>query len=83
MSIGKLVHYSVDLVLISMLLASVRRNTGLVLLYQGSDLRKYISKYLAFGEQAYDYFVSFIRHSGYFGTPGIFDRDLRDLDGQN
>ncbi|CDR40170.1 CYFA0S04e05094g1_1 [Cyberlindnera fabianii] len=76
MSLGKLIHYSVDLVLISMLLASVRRTTGLHLIYQQSDLRKYISKYLAFGEQMYDRFVSLCRMSGYFATRRLFDRDL-------
>ncbi|KAH3678492.1 hypothetical protein WICMUC_001509 [Wickerhamomyces mucosus] len=77
MGLGKLVHYSVDLVLISMLLAAIRRNTGLQLIYNNSDLKRYITQYLNFGEVAYDKFVSFLKITGYFHIPGFFDR-LRD-----
>lgn len=86
MGTGKLIHYGFDLILISMLLAAIRRNTGLQLLYEGSDFRKYISKYLSFGEYAYDKVVSLLKISGYFHIPGFFDRlksDAKDAYDEN
>lgn len=79
MGSGKLVHYGFDLVLIAMLLAAVRRNTGLELLYENSDFKKYINKYLSIGEYCYDKFVSLLKVSGYFHIPGFFDRLKSDV----
>jgi hypothetical protein len=75
---GRIVHYAIDLVLISMVLAGVRRATGLQLLYSHSDLKKYIARYLSFGEMMFDKFTSVCEMSGWFGRPGISDRDLRE-----
>lgn len=67
--LGKLTHYGVDLVLLSMILAGIHRNTGLVFdtsHLSSVDFRQWIAKYLAFGETCYDKFVSILRFSGYF-----------------
>lgn len=69
LGLGKLTHYAVDLLLLSMLLAGIRRDTGFYLepsQFSSYDVRRYVAKYLLYGEKAYDYFVSFIRYTGYF-----------------
>ncbi|KAK6456727.1 uncharacterized protein RJT20DRAFT_126773 [Scheffersomyces xylosifermentans] len=69
MSIGKLAHYSFDLVLISIILAGIHRNTGLVFdtsHFSSVDVRKWFGKYLAFGERCYDSTVSLLKLTGYF-----------------
>lgn len=58
-----------DLVLISIILAAIHRNTGLVFdssNFSSVDFRRWFDKYLAFGEVCYDRVVSLLRSSGYF-----------------
>lgn len=58
-----------DLVLISVVLAGIHRNTGLVFdtsNFSSVDARHWFGKYLAFGESCYDRVVSLLRWSGYF-----------------
>ncbi|SGZ55504.1 CIC11C00000000480 [Sungouiella intermedia] len=58
-----------DLVLISIILAGIHRNTGLVFdtsNFSSIDFRRWFGKYLAFGEVCYDRVVSLLRASGYF-----------------
>lgn len=66
-----------DLVLISVILAGVHRNTGLVFdtaNFSSADFRKWFGKYLAFGETCYDRVVSLLRLSGYFKQKNlVFD----------
>ncbi|ABN67686.1 predicted protein, partial [Scheffersomyces stipitis CBS 6054] len=67
--IGKLAHYSFDLVLISIILAGIHRNTGLVFdtsSFSSVDFRRWFGNYLAFGEKCYDSTVSFLKMTGYF-----------------
>lgn len=69
MSLGKLTHYGFDLVLISIILAGIHRNTGLVFdtsRFSSIDFRRWFGKYLAFGEICYDRTVSILKFSGYF-----------------
>ncbi|ODQ82076.1 hypothetical protein BABINDRAFT_160274 [Babjeviella inositovora NRRL Y-12698] len=76
MGITKYIHYSIDLVLVSIVLAGIRRNTGLTFNadeFHSMDARRYISKFLGLGERMYDYTVSLVRHSGYF-----YQRSLKD-----
>ncbi|KAJ1993467.1 hypothetical protein GGI25_002787, partial [Coemansia spiralis] len=58
MVLGKLIHYSVDLVLVSTALAGIRRSTGYKLntenLVENKDVRGYLDKYLAIGERTID-----------------------------
>ncbi|ODV58320.1 DUF1748 domain-containing protein [Ascoidea rubescens DSM 1968] len=61
------IHYTFDLLLLSILLAGVRRDTGLTLDpndFHSLDIRRYLSKYLYIGEVAYDYLVSFLKSTG-------------------
>ncbi|KAK6201457.1 uncharacterized protein RJT21DRAFT_1397 [Scheffersomyces amazonensis] len=67
--LGKLAHYSFDLILISIILAGIHRNTGLVFdssHFSSVDFRRWFGNYLAFGEKCYDSTVSLLRMSGYF-----------------
>ncbi|SCU79976.1 LAMI_0B00364g1_1 [Lachancea mirantina] len=67
--IGKALHFSVDLVLISTCLAGIKRNTGITVKTQtiGDDnVRGYIGKYLNIGESCYDYTVATLASSQYF-----------------
>lgn len=58
-----------DLVFISIILAGIHRNTGLVFdtsNLSSIDFRRWFGNYLAFGETCYDKLVSFLKISGYF-----------------
>ncbi|KAJ2725774.1 hypothetical protein GGI07_000981 [Coemansia sp. Benny D115] len=59
MAIGKLLHISVDLVLLSTALAAIRRSTGLKFkpesLTDSKDIQGYIENYLTIGEKTVDY----------------------------
>ncbi|CAK7895385.1 hypothetical protein CAAN1_10S00848 [[Candida] anglica] len=69
MAFGKLAHYSFDLVLISIILAGIHRNTGLVFdtsHFSSVDFRRWFGNYLAFGEKMYDQTVSLLKLTGYF-----------------
>lgn len=62
-------HYGIDLVLVSMILAGIHRNTGLVFdtsNFSSVDFRNWFAKYLSIGEACYDRCVSVLRYSGYF-----------------
>ncbi|CAK9435570.1 uncharacterized protein LODBEIA_P02970 [Lodderomyces beijingensis] len=81
MSLGKLAHYSVDLVLISIILAGIHRNTGLqfdVSHFSSIDFRRWFGNYLAFGEVCYDKVVSFLRMTGYFKQRNLVLDQLQD-----
>ncbi|CEP60775.1 mitofissin LALA0_S01e18690g [Lachancea lanzarotensis] len=67
--IGKAVHFSIDLTLLSVCLAGVKRNTGLtpkLETIEDSHVRKYALKYLNLGESCYDYTVAYLGSSQYF-----------------
>ena len=71
------------MVLISIILAGVHRNTGLVFdtsLLSSGDFRKWFGKYLAFGERCYDKLVSLLRASGYFKQKNfVLDRVEKEV----
>lgn len=67
--LGKLVHYSVDAILLSTIIAGVRRSTGLTLrpgAVDNPDAKPYIRKYLELGEWMLDSSTSVMAASGYF-----------------
>lgn len=69
MQIGKAVHISIDLVLISTCLAGIKRNTGLTPkldTVENVTLREYSTKYLNLGESVYDYSVATCGASSHF-----------------
>ncbi|CAL9734843.1 hypothetical protein MOSE0_G00914 [Monosporozyma servazzii] len=77
---GKLIHVGVDLLLVSTLLAGIRRNTGLQFdlnrwnppknkQYEKDwhpTAQKYVGRYLGWGESFYDYMVATLGSSKYF-----------------
>ncbi|SCU95729.1 LAMI_0F03510g1_1 [Lachancea mirantina] len=65
-SIKQLAHLSFDLALISVILAGLRRNTGYVLAYETSDLKKYVRRYLDWGEYLFDKLIGMAGRSAYF-----------------
>ncbi|KAK9464145.1 uncharacterized protein V1516DRAFT_662263 [Lipomyces oligophaga] len=69
MSIGRLFHFSVDLVLVSAVLAGVKRSTGITFkseAIENSDVRTAVTKYLDVGEWVLDASVVFMNNSPYF-----------------
>ncbi|CCE63111.1 hypothetical protein TPHA_0E00140 [Tetrapisispora phaffii CBS 4417] len=67
--IGKAIHVSIDLTLLSVCLAGIKRNTGLqfrVDKVEDTNVQRYINKYLNFGESIYDYSVATCGSSSYF-----------------
>lgn len=57
------------MVLVSIILAGINRNTGLQFdtsNLSSVDFRTWFGKYLGLGEHLYDYTVSLLRTSGYF-----------------
>ncbi|KAI5958096.1 hypothetical protein KGF57_002904 [Candida theae] len=85
MSLGKLFHYSVDLVLISIILAGIHRNTGLqfdVSHFSSVDFRRWFGNYLGFGEACYDKIVSLLRMSGYFKQRNLILDNLKNAGAQ-
>ncbi|CEP62196.1 Mco12p LALA0_S04e10022g [Lachancea lanzarotensis] len=81
-SLKQLAHLGFDLALISMILAGLRRNTGLVLAYEHSDLKNYLRRYLDWGDALYSRLARFAERSKCFRkeTPldgfldGVFKR---------
>ncbi|PVG04197.1 DUF1748-domain-containing protein [Serendipita vermifera] len=66
---GKLFHLTFDALLISAVLAGIRRNTGLtpsMELVPNKELRRFLSTYLEAGEYAFDFTVVFISRSVWF-----------------
>ncbi|KAK9319383.1 hypothetical protein V1517DRAFT_332725 [Lipomyces orientalis] len=69
MTFGKIVHLSFDLVLVSTVLAGVKRSTGLALKTEdigSSDIRYAVDKYLGVGEWVLDASVMYMSNSPYF-----------------
>ncbi|KAI1383928.1 DUF1748-domain-containing protein [Hypoxylon trugodes] len=70
--LGRLTHYAVDAVLISTILAGMRRSTGLtfnterISVGENKDANKWIEKYLGVGEWVMDQSVAIAGSSGWF-----------------
>ncbi|ODV60433.1 DUF1748 domain-containing protein, partial [Ascoidea rubescens DSM 1968] len=67
--LGKALHYSIDLVLISTCLAGIKRTTGLTPkldLVENKEIREYSQKYLNVGESVLDSSVGIMSSSSYF-----------------
>ncbi|KAI0997854.1 hypothetical protein K3495_g10334 [Podosphaera aphanis] len=72
--IGKLTHYAFDAVLISTILAGMKRSTGLTLnprlkkerFNENSDISTWIDRYLGVGEWVMDQSVAIAGSSGWF-----------------
>ncbi|KAF9282490.1 hypothetical protein BKA57DRAFT_505905 [Linnemannia elongata] len=67
--IGKLAHYAADAVLVSAVIAGIKRSTGLSVAtekIESSDVRGYVEKYLSVGEVVIDQTAAFMSTSSYF-----------------
>ncbi|KAF9365433.1 MAG: hypothetical protein J3Q66DRAFT_354396 [Benniella sp.] len=67
--IAKLVHYAADAVLVSAVLAGIKRSNGLSVntdKIQSDDVRSYVNKYLSVGEWVVDQGTAFMSSSQYF-----------------
>ncbi|KAK9472548.1 DUF1748-domain-containing protein [Dipodascopsis tothii] len=67
--LGKIVHYGVDLMLVSAVLAGVKRSTGLQFKadsIESTDVRTAVVRYLDVGEWLLDTGVAFMSTSTYF-----------------
>ncbi|KAG2207622.1 hypothetical protein INT46_003508 [Mucor plumbeus] len=66
---SKLLHYTFDAILISTVLAGIKRSTGLqpaTSKIESSTIRGYVDKYLGFGEWVFDMSVAYLNHTSYF-----------------
>ncbi|SAM05844.1 hypothetical protein [Absidia glauca] len=66
---GKLIHLTADAVLVSAVLAGVKRNTGLqpkTTMIENEDIRSYVQKYLNVGEWVLDNSIVYMNNSTYF-----------------
>ncbi|KAL9556742.1 hypothetical protein MBANPS3_001723 [Mucor bainieri] len=66
---SKLLHYAFDAVLITTVLAGIKRSTGLqpaTSKIESSAIRGYVDQYLGFGEWVFDMSVAYLNHSSYF-----------------
>ncbi|KAK3832633.1 MAG: hypothetical protein JOS17DRAFT_742308 [Linnemannia elongata] len=67
--IGKLAHYAADAILVSAVIAGIKRSTGLSVAtekIESSDVRSYVEKYLSVGEVVIDQTAAFMSTSSYF-----------------
>ncbi|KAG0073739.1 hypothetical protein BGZ90_011336 [Linnemannia elongata] len=67
--IGKLAHYAADAILVSAVIAGIKRSTGLSVAtekIESSDVRGYVEKYLSVGEVVIDQTAAFMSTSSYF-----------------
>ncbi|CAO3569922.1 unnamed protein product [Mortierella alpina] len=67
--ISKIVHYAADAVLVSAVLAGIKRSTGLSVAtnkIESEDVRSYVEKYLTVGEWVVDQGSAFMSASQYF-----------------
>ncbi|KAI8331880.1 hypothetical protein BC941DRAFT_437817 [Chlamydoabsidia padenii] len=66
---GKLIHWTADAILITTLLAGIKRNTGLqpkISLIGNDQLVSYMQQYLALGEWVLDTSIVYMNDSIYF-----------------
>ncbi|PHH80628.1 hypothetical protein CDD80_631 [Ophiocordyceps camponoti-rufipedis] len=71
--VGRLTHYAIDAVLISTVLAGMKRSTGLTFSFrtekvsgENREVSKWLDKYLGVGEWVMDQSVAIAGSSGYF-----------------
>ncbi|KAG0298058.1 hypothetical protein BGZ97_004174 [Linnemannia gamsii] len=67
--LGKLFHYAADAILISAVLAGIKRSTGLTVAsnkIESKDVRSAVDQYLSIGEWVVDQGIMFMSSSKYF-----------------
>ncbi|KAI8079782.1 uncharacterized protein BX664DRAFT_341442 [Halteromyces radiatus] len=66
---SRVLHFAADAVLVSVILASVKRSTGItpaVSKIKHKGLRSYVEQYLNMGEYILDASILYLSHSSYF-----------------
>ncbi|KAI9275394.1 hypothetical protein BY458DRAFT_555065 [Sporodiniella umbellata] len=66
---GKLIHFTADAVLVSTVLAGIKRNVGLQPVtsqIENEEIKKYAEKYLGIGEWVMDTSIGYMNTSSYF-----------------
>ncbi|KAG2235054.1 DUF1748-domain-containing protein [Thamnidium elegans] len=66
---SKILHYTFDAILITTVLAGIKRSTGIqpaTSKIESTTIRGYVDKYLGFGEWVFDMSVVYFSHSSYF-----------------
>ncbi|KAI8335135.1 hypothetical protein BC941DRAFT_431325 [Chlamydoabsidia padenii] len=66
---SRVLHLSVDAILLSTILASIKRLTGIqpaVSKIGNKDIRGYVDQYLGIGEYVLDASILYLNHSSYF-----------------
>ncbi|CAO3659224.1 unnamed protein product [Rhizopus stolonifer] len=75
---SKLIHYAFDAILISALLAGIKRSNGIqaaTTKIENKTIRGYVERYLGFGEWVFDMTALYLNHSAYFINRGVnYDR---------
>ncbi|KAG0062146.1 hypothetical protein BGZ89_010878 [Linnemannia elongata] len=67
--LGKLFHYAADAILLSAVLAGIKRSTGLTVAsnkIESKDVRSAVDQYLGIGEWVVDQGIMFMSNSKYF-----------------
>ncbi|KAG0283303.1 hypothetical protein BGZ96_012337 [Linnemannia gamsii] len=76
--LGKLFHYAADAILISAVLAGIKRSTGLTVAsnkIESKDVRSAVDQYLGIGEWVVDQGIMFMSNSKYFHKKRSDQRD--------
>lgn len=73
MSINTCVRWGIDLTLVAVVLAAVRRSTGLVLRYETMGFSGWIHGYLQWGEVCLGYIQGAVRRSKWFRPQVQYD----------
>ena len=73
MSVGSIVRWGVDLTLVAIVLASLRRSTGLVLRYETMGFSGWIHGYLQWGEMCFGYLKSYVKRSPWVRPQVTYD----------
>ncbi|GAA5795026.1 DUF1748-domain-containing protein [Helicostylum pulchrum] len=66
---SKILHYTFDAILLTTVLAGIKRSTGIqpaTSKIESTTIRGYVDKYLGFGEWVFDMSVVYFSHSSYF-----------------
>ncbi|CEG82507.1 hypothetical protein RMATCC62417_16570 [Rhizopus microsporus] len=67
--LGRIFHFTADAVLVSTVLAGIKRNTGLepaTSQIEHEEIKKYVTKYLNIGEWVMDTSIGLMNSSPYF-----------------
>ncbi|KAJ1658706.1 hypothetical protein IWQ61_002091 [Dispira simplex] len=67
--LGRLIHYAADAILVSAVLAGIRRSSGLTLktdTVENKELRELVERYLGWGEKTLDMGASILSSSKFF-----------------